>query len=57
MAYKIDNNLCVGCCACIGSCPESAIEQKNDKCVINSSKCVSCGICETNCPVSAIFIE
>ncbi|MDR2251271.1 MAG: 4Fe-4S binding protein [Endomicrobium sp.] len=54
MAYQIDKNICVGCGACAGNCPVSAIEQKGDKYEINVSICVSCRACESTCPVSAI---
>jgi Fe-S-cluster-containing hydrogenase component 2 len=54
MAYQINESICVGCGACAGSCPISAIEQKEDKCTINSDKCKGCGVCESTCPVNAI---
>jgi ferredoxin len=54
MAYQIDTTVCVGCGACAGSCPVSAIEPKDDKYAINPDVCVSCGACESTCPVSAI---
>ncbi|MDR1721292.1 MAG: 4Fe-4S binding protein [Endomicrobium sp.] len=54
MVYKIDVNVCVGCGACVTSCPVSAIEQKEDKCIINADVCKGCGVCESTCPVNAI---
>jgi formate hydrogenlyase subunit 6/NADH:ubiquinone oxidoreductase subunit I len=57
MAYKIDSGKCVGCGACAGSCPVSAISQKDDKYEIDAGTCVGCGGCESNCPVSAISAE
>jgi ferredoxin len=54
MVYQINESICVGCGACAGSCPVSAIEQKEDKYAINPNKCKGCGVCESTCPVSAI---
>ena len=39
MAYKIDADTCVGCAACEGSCPVSAIAPKDDKYAIDAQKC------------------
>jgi ferredoxin len=57
MVFQINTNICVGCGACAGNCPVSAIEQEEDKYVINSGICVGCGACESTCPVNAIFQE
>lgn len=54
MAYKIDKDTCVGCGACEGSCPVSAIAAQDDKYAIDAGKCIDCGACEGTCPVSAI---
>ncbi|MCL2390798.1 MAG: 4Fe-4S binding protein [Endomicrobia bacterium] len=57
MAYKIDGAVCVGCGACEGTCPVTAISPKDDKYVIDADKCVDCGACEGSCPVNAISKE
>jgi ferredoxin len=55
MAKKIDTSVCVGCGACAGSCPVSAIAENGDgKYEVNADVCVDCGACEGACPVSAI---
>jgi ferredoxin len=54
MIYRIDPSLCVGCGACAGNCPISAIEQVDDKYKINPNSCVGCGACESICPINAV---
>jgi len=55
MAYKIDENKCIGCHSCMGVCPAMAIkEQQNGKCAIDKTKCMGCGTCASICPMSAI---
>jgi ferredoxin len=54
MAYGIDQSVCVGCGACEGSCPVTAIAADGDKYKIDPDKCTDCGSCAEVCPVSAI---
>ncbi|MCA6079660.1 MAG: 4Fe-4S binding protein [Endomicrobium sp.] len=54
MVYQIDANTCVGCGACAGNCPVSAIKENGDKYEIDTKLCQGCGACEPTCPVSAI---
>jgi len=55
MAYKIDQNKCIGCHSCMGVCPAMAIsESENGKCMIDKTKCMGCGTCASVCPMSAI---
>lgn len=52
---KVDTNVCVGCGACVGSCPVNAISFNADgKAVIDQGVCIQCGTCEGVCPVGAI---
>ncbi len=54
MAVKIDESTCVGCAACIESCPVSALEMVDSKAKVNEDTCVDCGACISTCPVEAI---
>ena len=53
MAYKINADECLGCGACAGECPVSAISEKDGKYVIDAETCISCGACAGVCPVGA----
>ncbi|MBE5758146.1 MAG: 4Fe-4S dicluster domain-containing protein [Clostridiales bacterium] len=50
----IDRETCVGCGACVGTCPVNAISLNDGKAVIDQDVCVKCGACAQTCPVSAI---
>ena len=55
MAYKINKDECIGCGACAGECPVSAIKEDEDgKYVINPDECIDCGACASVCPAEAI---
>lgn len=52
----IDSNKCVGCGACILSCPMKCISYKQNEAgfyiaEIDAQKCIKCGKCTTVCPV------
>ena len=57
MAAKVNKDVCVGCGACEGACPVSAISMVDGKSTVNEGTCVDCGTCEGACPVSAISAE
>ncbi len=50
----VDKDSCVGCEACVGSCPVSAIAMDEGKANVDADSCVECGACVSVCPVSAI---
>ena len=54
MAYVISEDACVGCGACAGVCPVSAISESGAGKYAISDACIDCGACEGTCPVSAI---
>ena len=57
MAHKIDESKCVGCEACVATCPVEAIKKEGNVCVIDGPACVDCGACEGSCPTEAIVVE
>ncbi|MFA6988601.1 MAG: 4Fe-4S binding protein, partial [Candidatus Gastranaerophilaceae bacterium] len=56
MAIKIDKENCIGCGACVGTCPFGALEMQDNK-VDATVACTSCGACVDVCPVSALELE
>lgn len=54
MAYKINEDTCVGCGACVDACPVGCIKlNENGKAEIDGTMCISCGSCAATCPVGA----
>ena len=53
MPAKVNEDTCIGCGACVDSCPVDAISM-NDKAKINPDTCTECGACVDECPVEAI---
>lgn len=56
---EVNENLCVGCEACIKICPYSAIskDEDTDTVVVNKVVCKGCGVCGASCPHNAIIIH
>lgn len=50
----VDRDLCIGCEACVGTCPVSAISMVEGKAQVDPDTCIECGACVAVCPVSAI---
>ena len=57
MPLIIDKNKCVGCEACISSCPFSALTIKENVAVVDETTCTLCGACVKTCSFEAIAIE
>ncbi len=56
MAIMVKTEECVGCGACVSTCPFGAIVLENGKARITDA-CTSCGACVESCPVGAIVSD
>jgi ferredoxin len=50
----VDDGACVGCEACVGTCPVEAIGMDTGKAKVGVDACIECGSCVSACPVGAI---
>lgn len=58
MAVKVDQDTCIGCGACVGTCPVGALDFNDEgKATCDSDTCISCLACVGTCPVEAISEE
>ena len=53
MAAKVKEDDCIGCGACVDSCPVDAITM-DDKAKVDPDTCTECGACVDECPADAI---
>lgn len=51
----VNQELCIGCHACVSDCPGNAIQLEEKKAVV-MKPCISCGHCVAICPVNAVSI-
>jgi Fe-S-cluster-containing hydrogenase component 2 len=55
MPVKVFKDECIGCSACVGVCPVSALVMEDDgKAFCMEASCIDCGACVGTCPTSAI---
>ncbi|WP_086636651.1 4Fe-4S binding protein [Methanonatronarchaeum thermophilum] len=50
---EVDNELCGHCSACVGVCPENALDLVGYKVEV-VGECIDCGNCVDTCPLGAI---
>ena len=50
----VNSGSCIGCEACVGSCPVEAIAMGGGVAKINPDTCIECGSCVSACPAGAI---
>jgi ferredoxin len=53
---RVDAMKCVGCGACVYSCPVGALEVIDTKCRVKEG-CIGCGACVDLCDWKAIILE
>lgn len=54
IATTVDYDKCIGCKLCIKTCDFGAIQQIDNKIVINEGNCFGCGSCSAACPAGAL---
>ncbi len=54
LILNINRHACIGCGACVESCPFAALSMPAEVAVVDPDKCTLCGACVKSCPVDAI---
>jgi ferredoxin len=53
----LDRGTCISCSACVGMCPDLALEMFGTDLQVFQDQCTYCTICVRICPVGALSIE
>ncbi len=56
MAAVVNQDECVGCEICVGTCPVTAISMDGGKAKVDDGACIDCGACVGECPQGAISL-
>jgi len=57
MAITIETGSCIGCGACVSTCPLDLLELADDVVVINDpDACIECGSCIDACPLGVLSL-
>lgn len=56
VTVEVDEDLCVGCEACLEACKFRGMEMHDGIARVNQNRCLGCGRCESSCPSEAISI-
>lgn len=56
VTVEVDEDLCVGCEACLEACKFRGMEMVEGIAIVNQKRCLGCGRCEHACPNDAISI-
>lgn len=57
MAVKVIDKNCIGCGACVQTCPFDALDLVDGIAVVDPEKCTDCGLCVGVCPTSALELD
>lgn len=53
---RTDDDLCVGCGACVEACQFHALALEGGRSVVDFDKCMGCGVCVDTCPQDALSL-
>ena len=56
MAVKVEKSKCVGCGACVDSCPVNALAMDGDAVKVEADTCIDCAACTGACPTEALVM-
>ncbi|MDK2822701.1 MAG: electron transfer flavoprotein alpha subunit [Clostridia bacterium] len=57
MTVEVIKKNCIGCGACVQTCPFDALDLVDGIAVVNPEKCTDCGACVGVCPTMALTLE